>query len=389
LKRWLILLLGIGLCCASCSRAAPDHTRQLQSEIGAAIDAAMQSPSGSDEDIRRFFQEADGDGVVQIPAGCWEITAAITIPDGTRVFGAGMGETVLYRNPHKSSGMGLPIFRVRGQPDHGATQISGIAFVGIRDTDDTGEDYGITLLNCADYRVDHCYFEGFGWAGVEVRGRSHGVIDHCVFVDNFKQGINNLGYGVGVYGANEWPDEVQKGAAETTTVEDCVMVGSRHAISSSAGARYVFRYNVVQGNVEAHAVDAHGMGWGNARGTRAVEIYANLIERPTDKWAGIVIRGGEGVVFDNTITGYRNPILLVVEWGTPEALKSSYPAFDQIRDLWVWDNTDGSGPTGPVVDETAIGLVEKGRDYFTAAKPGYTPYAYPHPLAQGGPFDGD
>jgi hypothetical protein len=165
------------------------------------------------------------------------------------------------------------------------------------------------------------------------------------------------------------------------------MVGSRHAIASSAGAQYVFRHNVVQANVVAHAVDAHGMGWGNARGTRAVEIYGNLIEKPVDKWAGIVIRGGEGVVFDNTITGYRNPILLVVEWGTPEALKSSYPAFDQIRDLWIWDNTDGRGACEPAVDETAIGFVEKGRDYFADPKPGHTPFTYPHPLTQGGPFD--
>jgi len=143
----------------------------------------------------------------------------------------------------------------------------------------------------------------------------------------------------------------------------------------------------VQGNVVAHAVDAHGMGWGSARGTRAVEIYANLIEKPVDTWAGVVIRGGGGVIFGNTIKGYRNPILLVAEWGTPDALKSSYPAFDQINDLWLWDNSDGRRAVGPVVDETATGLVKEGRDYFTDPQSGYTPYTYPHPLAQGAQFD--
>ena len=200
-------------------------------------------------------------------------------------------------------------------------------------------------------------------------------------------GINNLGYGVAVYGANQWSADPQLGTAEANYVEDCTLVGSRHAIAASAGAHYVFRHNVVQANVVAHAVDAHGMGWGNARGTRAVEIYANLIEKPKDKSAGIVIRGGAGVIFNNTIIGYRNPILLVVEWGTPEALKSSYPAFDQMNDLWIWDNTDGRGAVEPVVDETAIELVGQGRDYFIDTARGYEPYLYPHPLAQGGPFD--
>jgi hypothetical protein len=387
MKRWLGIVLVAILGCVACGQASRDHAHQLQSEIGAAIDTAMDVSAGTDEDIRRFVQDADATGVVHIPAGCWEITTAITIPDGTQVVGAGMDETILYRNPNKSRGMSLPIFRVRGQPGQGGTHISGIAFVGVRNTQDTGEDYGVTLANCTGYRVDHCYFEGFGSTAVEVRGQSRGVVDHCIFVDNFKQGIDNLGYGVAVYGANEWAADPPLGTVEANYVEDCMKVGSRHAIASSAGAHYVFRHNVVQANVVAHAVDAHGMGWGNARGTRAVEIYANVIENPVDKWAGVVIRGGDGVVFGNTIKGYRNPVLLVVEWGTPEALKSTYPAFDQIRDLWIWDNTDGRGTAEPVVDETAVGWVEEGRDYFTDPKPGYKPYIYPHPLAQGGPFD--
>jgi len=141
MKRWLTLISCIVLGCAACAPAVPDYPHQLQSEIGAAIDAAMQAPSGTDEDIRRFIQNADSEGVVRIPVGCWEITDAITIPDGMHVVGAGMGKTILYRDPAKSRGMGLPIFRVRGQPGQSATQISGIAFVGVRDTQDTGEDW--------------------------------------------------------------------------------------------------------------------------------------------------------------------------------------------------------------------------------------------------------
>jgi len=39
------------------------------------------------------------------------------------------------------------------------------------------------------------------------------------------------------------------------------------------------------------------------------------------------------------------------------------------------------------VDETGASFIELGRDFFTEAKPGYVPFAYPHPLAVNGPFN--
>jgi hypothetical protein len=385
----VFLALGlICVICVGCSQQPADAPHQLQAEVGAAIEEALQDPTGGSRDVQGFVNSAAPDGMARIPAGRYEIAGTITVPDGTRVVGAGMDKTILYRHPVKSRNLGGAIFSVQGQAGKGATQISGMAFVGVRDTNDKGEDYAITLTNCQDFRVDHCYFEGFGFAAVSTKGKSRGVIDHCTFMDNFKQSINNLGYGVSVYGANAWPDDPQLGTAEATFVEDCVMIGCRHAVASSAGAHYVFRHNLVQRNVVAHSVDAHGLGYGSPRGTRAVEIYDNVIEDPAHNWAGIAIRGGDGVIFDNTIKGFQNPVLLVLEWGTPDYLKSSYPAKDQIRDLWIWDNDTSGGPSEPVVDETATGFVDQGRDFFTEPKPGYAPFAYPHPLAQGGPFDG-
>jgi hypothetical protein len=385
-KAFAPVALLIALTLAGCGQAGDNSARDLQARLAATLKDPAQCPSGTSADVQALIKAAGPDGVVQIPAGCYQITDSIGIPAGRRVFGAGMEETILYREPDTSRNGDQPIFWIFGRGE-GRTQVSGIAFLGVRDTDDRGEDYGIVLNDSRDFRVDHCYFEGFGFAAVRTEGTSRGVIDHSIFVDNFKRGIDNLGYGVAVYGDSEWAGDPGAGAADAVFVEDSVFIGSRHAIASNAGAHYVFRYNQVRENVEACSVDAHGLGFGSSRGTRYIEIYGNLVEDPVYKPCGIGIRGGDGVIFGNTLRGFRVPILLILEWGTPDYLKASYPAQDQIRDLWIWDNEVQGGPSAPQIGPEAKGFIEQGRDYFTQPKPGYEPYPYPHPLAAGGPFD--
>jgi len=264
-----------------------------------------------------------------------------------------------------------------------------MALMGVRDTEDTGQDYGLIISDLHGYRIDHTYFEGFGFAGVRVEGASSGVVDHAIFVDNYKCAINNLGYGVVVYGVGDWDCELQPGSSQATFVEDSLFVGNRHAIAASAGAHYVFRNNQALHNMVACAVDAHGMGYGSAHGTRYVEIYHNVMSDPIYDECSIGIRGGAGVIFENAIQGYKNPILLILEWGTPDQYKAKYPVLDQIQELYIWDNQITGGPTEPRVDETGVRFIEAGRDYFTQPLPSYVPYENPHPMACGGLFDLD
>ena len=371
------LMIALGL--AGCGQASDDSPRGLQANLAAMLDDPAHCPSGTTADVQTLIDAAGPDGLVHIPAGCYEITDSIGISAGTRIIGAGMENTILYRDPEAFQNQSDAMIWIFGRGES-LTQISGIAFLGVRNTDDQGEDTGVTFSNVRDLRVDHCYFEGFGLAAVRTEGRSRGVVDHSVFVDNFKKGIDNLGYGVAVYGTNEWAEDPGAGTEEAVFVEDNVFVGNRHAIASTAGAHYVFRHNLVQGSVEACAVDAHGLGYGSARGTQYVEIYDNVLEKPQYTACGIGIRGGSGVIFDNTLRGFRNPILLILEWGTPEYLKSSYPAKDQIREMWIWDNESSGGSAMPQIDKEAQGFIEAGRDFFTEPRPEYTPYTYPHPL---------
>ena len=382
----IVVVLSVGAC-SSGQEAHPAAT--LQREIAAQLTSPEACPTGSSADVQQAVDAAGDDGVAHLPEGCYRVTTAVHIPPDVKLMGAGMDKTILYRDPDERPSDA--ILRVHGRVDAlGGTQISGLALIGVRDTDDTVQDYGIVLSSVSDFRIDHCYFEGFGFAGVRVEGASsHGVVDHASFVDNYKRGIDNLGYGVVVYGGNIWTGELEPGGAQATYVEDSLFVGNRHAIAASAGAHYVFRNNQVLHNVVACAVDAHGMGYGSSHGTRYVEIYRNVIGSPAHDWCGIGIRGGAGVIFENTIEDYDNPILLILEWGTPNALKAEYPAFDQVQELYIWDNQITGGPSEPQVDETGVGFIEADRDYFTTPKPGYVPYEYPHPLAHGGPFDAD
>jgi hypothetical protein len=366
----------------------PHPAAPLQQALAARLADPEMCPTGDSQDVQKVVDDAGSEGVARLPEGCYRITSTVSIPPGTKLVGSGADKTILYRDQDGSYSQ--PILSIRGGPeDPGGTQISGLALIGVRDTDDTGQDYGLILSNIADFRVDHSYFEGFGFDGVRVEGVSRGVVDHFIFVDNFKRGIDNLGYGVVVYGAGLWAADIQPGGAQAVFVEDSLFVGNRHAIAANSGAHYVFRHNRVLRNVVACAVDAHGMGYGSAHGTRYVEIYRNEIGEPVYDDCGIGIRGGTGVIFENTIEGYKNPILLILEWGTPDSLKSQYPAYDQVQDLYIWDNRIQGGSSEPKVDETGVGFIQAGRDYFLEPKPGYTPYEYPHPLAGGGPFDDD
>jgi hypothetical protein len=389
-SKLVILLFGLFLAILSLNacNGGPDDTpaTPLQRMLASRLADPNICPSGDSQDVQQIVDTAGPDGLALLPEGCYRITTTINLPPGLRLEGAGVEKTILYRLPDIPYSQPMLQGRAGGNTP-GGTQISGVALIGVRDTNDSGQNNGIVISNIPDFRIDHCYFEGFGFAGVRVEGVSYGVVDHSIFMDNFKRGIDNLGYGVVVYGDGRWDTGIQPVATRATFVEDSLFVGNRHAIAANSAAYYVFRHNQVLHNVVACSVDAHGMGYGSAHGTRYVEIYRNVIEDPVYDECGIGIRGGSGVIFENTIKGYKKPILLILEWGTPDSLKAEYPAIDQVHDLYIWDNQILGGHSKPRVDKTGVGYIEVGRDYFTSPKPGYVPYSYPYPSVGKGALD--
>jgi len=391
----IALLFSIAAAAASAGEfpfgAAPEgavkglQPENIRSVVRAAVAKARDGGNAEDATsrVQSILNSGSSGGVVRLPAGVYRIDGSLTMKAGVRLAGAGCLETVLYRDASFKNKRGN-MMTVRGEGGGKLTQITGISFLGVEDVSCRGTDYGVNVRGVLDFRVDHCYFERFGFASVNVSDVSRGVVDHCSFLHNFKKPVNNLGYGVVIYRGNKWEDELKLGTREATFVEDCIIVGCRHAVASNGGAHYVFRRNHVRGNVRGHAIDAHGLGYGSKRGTRCVEVYENLVEKPeSGAGAGVAIRGGDGVVFRNVIKGYRSPVSLSLEGGAPAAERTGYPRKDQVRELYVWQND----PQRVTVSRSATDHIKKDRDYFEKPRPDYKPYVYPHPLAKAGPFD--
>ncbi|MEI6092044.1 MAG: T9SS type A sorting domain-containing protein, partial [bacterium] len=161
--------------------------------------------------------------------------------------------------------------------------------------------------------------------------------------------------------------------------------GNRHNIASNNSSRYVFRYNQVVGqdSVRIYAMtDAHGYSsW--PEGSRSYEIYENhYSSNATNPMrTAIGIRGGDGVIFNNSCT---NQILRTIELSVEGfTCGSTYPGRDQILSLYIWHNEshDDLGYTTNGVCNNCSTSILLNRDYFINAQPnGYIPYTYPHPF---------
>ncbi len=218
-----------------------------------------------------------------------------------------------------------------------------------------------------------------------------------------------------------------------TYIENCVFYDGILGGNIDDNARVVSRYNTFQ----AACITSHGQE-SSPFGCREFEIYNNTFTYPTSgkgpsgntyplntqAWWGE--RGGSGVIFNNVMDlipeGKSAISLEVFSINRLDSIpcQTAYPAARQTgqgwsassnatygnpvvpqdgtgavtEGVWIWNNT-GSATTDP---NTYVGLnpytpdecgngqlltnyLQQGRDYFVGiAKPGYTPYQYPHPL---------
>jgi hypothetical protein len=379
------VLLGL----VSCGGSSPssNSSNSSSSEVpdswssGTVINAASGSPS----DIRTALAKANPGDTIQIPAGTFTFDESVNINAGVYIMGAGIDATIL----QKIGTSERPFFNVdcsNGLP----IWIANMKMIGDQTADSDHMDDGISLNSgCQDFRITGIEFESFGETGISVNGNARGVIDNCHFINIYRPAIANFGYGVRVYGDGDigWARPFVPGDENAVFVEDSYFIGNRHAIASIYGSRYVFRHNLVEDNggegAWVQAVDAHGPGYGSDRGSRSYEVYENTIDNAnTSCWVGMYIRGGDGVIFNNTLSGGMTtaPIMLVNDSGD-----GPWPALDQIRELYLWENYYEGSLTTPTNWSTSAAdgdgrIVQEGRDYFNSPRPGYTPYTYPHPL---------
>jgi hypothetical protein len=258
---------------------------------------------------------------------------------------------------------------------------------------------------------------------IGVSGNGIGLIDHNTFTAT--QTADELIHVLGTGGdSSGWLSDVVPGSPVMIFIEDNTFTyncpgcsyGGTSALQSYYGARTVIRYNTFK----LMQIDQHGtagMVW-----ARWWEIYNNTWITTTGQNQGTYmdLRGGAGVVFNNTHTGPDQ-----AHWGINLQDESgqllgrvgrgiynpSYtdPGGQHISGAYFWNNTDSSVVSGimNVTLGNGAGALTSGLDYFnfnsSTTQPAmhrcesaadlsagcpvsytYVPYTYPHPL-QGGP----
>jgi hypothetical protein len=397
----------------------------MNKDIQPAVQAAIDGASSGDE--------------IRLPEGSFSVYRTIHVTKGVYIRGSGLSRTMLFRPEELSdtilaSDSSNCMFKCyitdKSSSRIAMSDLSMKSKIPCLTTGDGGSlapDIGIKLNLCTDFIITRCRFENFGYAAISVIHEddvSRGLISQNEFYHNVKGPTGlGLGYGIVIFGTNkQWISDPQFGSDNFIFAEDNSFDFHRHAIAAGGCARYVFRYNTVLNNNigpgAGQAIDAHEarkIAGPNFYSARAVEIYNNKVSNTTFKdgsaivpglsakllvETAILIRGGEALIHDNDISGYRFAIGIMnfIVQG-PQA----YPIFTQIGyasglnygtshtgtdssygdgDLFAWNNsfspyigTDSSSMFYNF--QPQYFLAE--RDFHLSAKPNYTPYPYPHP----------
>jgi len=356
--------------------------RDNKPDIGSFEVRVVTAASTSFTDVQNAVNISVPGDIVQIPEGYsdWG-TNTLNVPGGIYIKGSGYLSTIIQRSNTTSNYL-IQFDGSNGSP----CLLSDIKFEGVYNNDNIYSK-GVGLLNgCINFKVFNCEFYGFANCALQVGNalNQRGVIYSNRFINNYYSSIGNYGYGIVVLGNGTWP-ALELGSENAVFVEDNYFSGNRHNIASNNGSRYVFRYNNVIGTTAVKnfaMTDAHGLSsW--PRGSRSFEIYNN--EYSTDFQEGfqrtaIGIRGGDGVIFNNTCT---NKIARTIELSIEGFTCGTYPGSDQIRSLYIWNNEAhdelGYGTIDGVANNCPSSIALN-RDYFMTTKSGYSPYSYPHPL---------
>jgi hypothetical protein len=372
--------------------------------------ATIAARSSSQSDVQSAINTAATGDIVVIPAGNSTWSSNVNIPDGKKITLQGQGY-----NRTGVSGAGITM-------NMSGSRVTGIGF--------SFSGGNLIDVKGKGWRIDNCRFTNTSTAnavavfasGLNVSVSPSGVVDHCIF-NHCKVFVNGMGNFSAV--SSQWAANLGLGTDDAVYVEDCAFNydGRGNCMDSNRGGKYVFRYNtVVQSRLEAHSLQSDV-----ERATRKWEIYNNTITATSGIWAPMLIRGGTGVIFNNTIAGpwsERNIVLDNVRscssigaagncngssrWDGNSSGGAGYPCRDQIgrstdQSLWTtsnpyppqaiepayfWNNKYSDGSDIEVTLHSCAASqahIKRNRDWYLGIpKPGYTPYTYPHPLVTGG-----
>jgi hypothetical protein len=285
--------------------------------------AAIAAPSVAYDKVSAAISQAAPGDTVTVPAGTATWTKPLIITKGITLQGAGIGKTIVV------DGLQSDDNNIRFVTSKKPGEVAGIAPARYRLT---GFEFrgnglhakefgkGTVLFNGStlNFRLDNCKFNNLLNRCTYFRNSVCGVVDHCVFVSagtvtatiNHDQWPNPNG-SVGTWGDGSWASPIDWGGPNAIYFEDNTFESDppkKAALDGYGGTRFVMRYNTI----ENMHIDSHGTGsTGRFRGVRQWEIYNNnIIYNPVSPVEAIYLRGGTGVIFNNTINGLRKTATL-------------------------------------------------------------------------------
>lgn len=362
---------------------------------------------GTASDTQNAINAASDGWTVLIPAGSYTWSSGVLISGkGIHLKGSGASSVTI-------SGSASPKISITKDSTH-SVEVSGISFGtgGVQTIFITGS------WSAKPFIVHDCVFNRDGGQAFRVECNG-GLIYNCTVNGAF--GFNDQGV------QHKNPQDTQSWATDDTMgmkdtngernlyIEDCTFNSMPlQGLDVDDASRIVVRYCRFNNS----AITSHGQDT-SAVGMRHFEIYNNVFDYsfshndPSAKDVGyfIYIRGGIGIVADNTIDNITSQL-----WGdTAEVLltvfninrsgqipcQTRYPAARQVGQghngssvitdpLRIWGNTGGGNYNSPRLQQYTpdecenaqkVGdYIKVNRDYYLSARPNYAKYTYPHPL---------
>lgn len=398
--------------------------------IASTVEAAtITAASCSSANIQVAINAAVAGDLVSVPAGncTWTGTGAVQINNkNITLQGAGIDVTTISMSAAEA--LRIPATNT------GAFRITGLTF---RSTDNFGTDTGFAMMGIRGgkgWRIDNNKFKTYsnvlsyaGGNALYTWGDVGGLIDHNQFV-NEETSTNCWHAAVYVEGNGtaSWGLPSQIGSATSTVfIENNAMSETRqcsahnpHAVYGQRGGIFVARHNTITNmNIDSH-------GFCATYGTREYEVSNNtwIIATGRNLDALMFIRGGTGVIYNNTLTlqgtGSYNNMMKLTEYRcnnpshcsgnvsqggvTAGTCCTTYPCLSQVGrgqnqtddPLYIWNNSgmtdiDLVNVSNECGGQLVTTFIQSNRDYFLGStpKPGYTAYTYPHPLTNGGGID--
>jgi hypothetical protein len=301
-------LIGVSVCLVL---FATSHSHGASAQSSYFTGATHTAATCSYADVSAAVAASKDRDTVVIPAGNCTWSSRLVINAGITLTGSGTLSTVITDGVVKNGSNSQLIAMNAMEPAR--MRVTNIWFKGAN-----ADAYNLGHIavggTSKGWRIDNVKVTSPQSAFVRVFGHSFGVIDSCQFEANSASSqvlsVTPSGWGGSAYGDGSWAEQLYLGTEKAVYLESCTFTNTgsgalAQLVDALDGGRVVVRFNSISGGM----VSSHGTESGQRRrGMRSFEHYHNSLS-PGLSAAGdaqFYLRGGTGVVFNNTATGWWN-----------------------------------------------------------------------------------